>query len=182
MRRRIYLHGSLKEIHPDPIEVDADTVAEAIKLVTLLLPGFKPNAKTGYRRIQVLGYDFVEDFFKKDDTVDIHIYPQFNGGKRGGFLQILLGAALIAASFLIGGPFAPLMLRMGVLLVIGGLMQLLQQPPRDNKQEEQTNKSRYLGAPKNTVEIGTRIPILYGRRKVGGHYLSFNVSAVDGII
>ncbi len=182
MLKRIHLHGSLKEIHPDPIEVHADTVIEAIKAVTMQLPGFRPNAVDGRKRISVVDFETVESLFAYTDKVDIHIVPQFCGGKKGGFLQIIIGAVLIAASFLLAAtPLAflsPLLLKTGALLIIGGLLQLIAAPKRDQKDGEQ-NRSHYLGAPKNTVAIGTRIGILYGRGRIGGHYLSFNLASMD---
>jgi predicted phage tail protein len=181
--RKIFLHGSLRVIHPDPITVVADTVAEAIKAISVQLPGFRPNPLTGYKKIKIAGYDTAESLFIADKREEIHIFPQFCGGKQGGFIQIAIGALLVAASFAMtatgfGAAFAPLLLKIGALLIIGGLLQLMSAPARDKK-DGAANKSYYLGTPKNTVEIGTRIPILYGRRRVGGHYLSFNISSVD---
>ena len=177
MRRRVYLHGSLKAIHPHPIEIEASTIAEAIRHVTLLLPGFRPNAKTGRRQIQAVGCKTVEDYFSVGDE-EVHLLPAFHGGKNGGFLQIVIGAVLIAASFIpgIGQVLAPVLLKVGITMLLGGVLQLLTAPDRDRGGKQK--KSQYLGSPRNTVDIGTRIPILYGRRKVGGHYLSFNISAV----
>lgn len=179
MLRRIFLHGKLKKLHPDPIEVVADTVAEVIKAISLQVPAFQPNAIEGYRRIKVVGFDTLESLFVDTDVEEIHIVPQLCGGKQGGFFQILIGAALIAASFIPGlNAFAPMLLSAGISMMLGGILQLMSAPKRDKKDGVQ-NKTFYLGAPKNTVEIGTRIPILYGRRRIGGHYLSFNISSVD---
>lgn len=181
MLRRIHLHGSLKSIHQEPIEVHAASVAEAIKAVSRQLPEFGGNAVTGPRRIKVVGFETIEDLIEPSTTQDLHIFPQLNGGKNGGFFQVLIGAVLIAASFLLPGSmaaFAPILLKVGIMMVAGGLLQMMNAPKRDNKDSVE-KKSHYLGAPKNTVEIGTRIPILCGRDKVGGHYLSFNIDAVD---
>lgn len=184
MLRRIHLHGSLAKIHPGPIEVFAETVAEALKSISMQLPGFRPDPINGRKRVQVLGFDTVESLVTPSDTQDIHVYPQFNGGKNGGFVQIGIGALLIAASFAATAfdmPFlGSVLLKVGIMLIIGGLLQLLQQPKRDDKDKEQ-RKSHYLSGQQNTVEIGTRIGILYGRRRIGGHYLSFQVSSNGAI-
>jgi len=174
LRRKIFLHGSLRDIHAGPIEVVADTVAEAIKKITLQLQGFRPNAITGRRRISVVGFPTMESLFTKGPE-EIHLVPQFNGGKQGGVFQIILGAALVAASFFLPGSIAflaPLMLNIGLMVAIGGLLSLLQTPPV-------VNKSHYLGSPQNTVAIGTPIALLYGHRKVGGQILSMNIEAVN---
>jgi predicted phage tail protein len=60
------------------------------------------------------------------------------------------------------------------MALLGGLAQLLAPQPEDDKDEL---RNRYLGAPRNTVAIGTRIAIPYGRRKIFGHYLSFDINA-----
>lgn len=183
MLHKVYLHGNLRSLHEGPIEVAADTVAEILKAISLQLPGFRPNAIRGYKRVKVAGFDTVQSLFTVTEQEDIHIFPQFCGGKQGGFIQIAIGALLVAASFMTGGTalaaIQPLLLQTGALLIVGGLLQLISAPGRDKKNESSQNKSYYLGSPKNTVEIGTRIPILYGRRRIGGHYLSFNISSVD---
>lgn len=67
------------------------------------------------------------------------------------------------------------MLLTGAMMVLGGIVQMLTPVP----ETDSTEGSLYLGAGVNTVRIGTRIPILYGTRKIGGHYLSFDVDAKD---
>lgn len=179
MLRRIHLHGSLKTLHPGPIEVYAASVAEALKAVTSQIPGFRGNAVEGPRRIKVMNYETVESLIVPSADEDLHVFPQLNGGKSGGFFQILIGAVLIAASFVPGlQAFAPILLKIGIMMVIGGILQLFNTPKRDNKDSVE-KKSHYLGTPKNTVEIGTRIPILCGEDKIGGHYISFNIDSVD---
>ena len=177
MRRKVFLHGTLKSIHDGPIEVVADTVAQVIKIVSLQLPGFQPNAITGYRRIQVAGCDTLDELMADWPHEEIHIFPQFNGAKSGGLMEVLIGVALVAASFLTAGTalafLGPMLLSAGFSLVLGGILQFLQAPQRASS----TAKSHYLGSPSNTTEIGTVIPILYGRRKIGGQYLSVNLSA-----
>lgn len=179
---KVHLCGPLKTLHEGPIEVVADTVAEAIRIVTQQIQGLKPNAITGYKRLQVAECDKVESLFAPTTLTDIHLLPQLSGGKKGGFIQILIGAALVGASFLIPGAGAFLggiLLKVGALMILGGVLQLIKQPARDNPQTAATNRSHYLGAPDNTVAIGTRIPILYGRRKVGVHLLSVNLASTS---
>lgn len=186
MRRKIHLHGYLAKLHDGPIEVVTATVAEAIKLVSMQIKGFQPTALGGYKRIQIVGCDTVESLFDASDLEDIHIFPQFNGGKRGGFLQIMIGAALVAASFIPGvGAIAgasAFLFSVGASVVLGGVLQMFNAPKRDTPNSfagsGEVARNHYLGPPRNTVAIGTRIPILYGRRKVGGHFLSVNVNAV----
>jgi predicted phage tail protein len=174
LRRKLFFHGPLKELVPEPIEVEAETVAEAIKRVTLQLPALRPNHITGRHRVQVVGYDSLTDLFTEGEE-EIHIVAQFSGAKNGSIFEIVIGTVLVAASFFLPGSFAflaPFMAQAGMLLILGGVLSLLQVPPA-------ATRSHYLGSPQNTTEIGTPIPILYGRRKVGGQLLSVNIEAVN---
>lgn len=171
MKVKVFLHGYFAKFHQGPIEVAAATVAEAITLVTRQLTGFRPNAVNGRHRVLAVGCDKVEDLYRPAANGEVHLVPQFAGGKKGGLVQILLGAALVAVGFFTGMPW---LLQAGALMFLGGVAQLLMPTPSS----EDDKKSRYLGAPRNTVEIGTRIPILYGEDLVGGHYLSFDTDAI----
>lgn len=182
MLRTIYLHGSLKALHDGPIKVFAETIAEAIKIATTQIKGFEPNAITGRKCIQIVGVHSEFDLYEKNNQEEIHVLPFFGGGKKGGLIKILIGAVLIAASFIPG--VAPLigsfLFSVGISMILSGVLQVLTPAPkRDTTPNAADQKNNYLGAPKNTVEIGTRIPILYGRRKIGGHLLSVNISAVQ---
>lgn len=171
MKVKVHLHGYFSSFHKGPIEVDVETVAEAVTLVTKQLPGFKPNAVRGRHRVAIAGCERVEDLYRAPKDGEIHLVPQFAGGKKGGFLQIVLGAALVAVGFFMAMPW---LMQAGALMFLGGLAQFLMPTPNS----ENEKKSRYLGAPGNTVEIGTRIPVLYGEDLVYGHYLSFDTDAI----
>lgn len=182
MRRRIHLHGALKEIHPEPIEVDTATVAEAIELITRQLPGFAPNALDGRKEIQVAGFNTHESLFAPTEVTDLHFFPPLVFGKNGGLLKTIIGFALVVVSFFIPPAaailsmlIAPVIFSIGVSLVIGGLAQLLSPQPHDTLE----NRSKYLANNQNTVRIGTPVGILYGKRRVAGQILSLNVQSQD---
>ncbi|MDH7796439.1 MULTISPECIES: hypothetical protein [unclassified Beijerinckia] len=178
----VHFHGSLRKLQADPIEVEAETPAEAIKIVTSQLPAFAPNAVKGRQCVQVAGCHKIEELFSTNPREEIHLMPAFIGGKSGGWLQIIIGAVLLvaaaAASFMGMPVIGSLLLKMGLLMLLGGVLQLIAAPKRDDKNSEEV-KGHYLGSPKNTVDIGRRIPILYGKTQIGGHYLSFNISAAE---
>lgn len=176
MRVKVQLHGSLKAIHPDPIYVNVETAAEAVEAVTRQLEGFKPDVN-GRKRIRIVGFHTIEDLYSELKTDVLDIVPQLNGGKQGGFVQILLGAALVAASFFVPGIWSSFLLSMGASMALGGIASLLAPAPEADKSKQV--ETRYLGSPGNTVKIGTRIPIIYGMDRAYGHYLSFDISALD---
>ena len=169
---KIHLHGYLSRFHDSPIEVAAPTVAHAIEVISRTIPGLAPNAVEGRHKVVVTGCKSKEDFDLPFTGSDIHIFPQLSGGKQNGLMQILIGGLLIGVALLIPGGFlATALLSGGIALIAGGLIAMLTPQPKDT----QESRTKYLGTPKNTVAIGTYIPILYGRHRAYGHYLSFEI-------
>jgi predicted phage tail protein len=182
--KKIILHGKLKELYDKPIEVEASTIAEAMRSLQFI-PELQPADGQPWP-VTIQGVNSEIALYAETTQEEIHVYPRLGGGGgKGGLLQILLGITLIALSFILpfaaGGLMATLgitegmMLLSGTMMVLGGLMQMLMPVPETDSQEG----SLYLGAGANTVRIGTRIPVVYGTRKIGGHYLSFDVDAKD---
>jgi predicted phage tail protein len=191
MRRRVFFHGPYKSAHDGPVEVEAETVREAIALVTSQLPFFTPDL-SGRKRIRVRGIDTVEALDQAGPE-EIHIYPPLTGGKNGGFVQILIAVVLITVALMLpGGGFAAIMAMeasflattlatIGVSMIVGGLIQILMPTPTIDSPSgsDSVEGSKYLGARGNTTKVGTRIPLLFGEDKIFGHILSFNVDAKD---
>lgn len=192
MRKVVYLHGPLREKWPEPFVVEADTPAEAINAFCKQTKVLNPAPGQHRPVFQVVGYNDPRLLFlpNANENEEIHLVPACIGGAKGGFLQILVGAALIAAAFIPGlqgvtlpvlGSMSSMFLSMGIKFVLSGLMMFLSPAPSldSSPSDQDPEPSKYLGAPGNTVKIGTRIPILYGEVKVGGHYLSFDIDAKD---
>lgn len=186
---KIYLHGNLKNLIPEPIELQAETAAEAIQAMSHNYPQLQPPLDVGRWPVKIKDYDTKESLYVPLYTDELHIFPFFNFNKSGGFTQIVVGTVLIAvgaAAIYFGGSVGALigepLIYTGIAMIAGGVVSLLAPTPeiRSSKNISETS-SKYLGAPKNTVEAGTRIPICYGLFKVYGHYISFDINAVDTI-
>lgn len=176
---KIHLKGPYARFHDGPVTIIANTVAEAIEGMSRQVQGFAHSPIR--HRIAVVGHATIESLhrFIETDEFEIVIVPQFIGGKNGAIGQVLIGAVLVAAAIMTGGTslIVSTMMKVGAIMVLGGLSQLLAPAPEMDTAEGETQKSRYLGSPGHTSEIGTRIPILYGRWKHKGHYLSVDVGA-----
>lgn len=181
MRRRVHLHGRFAAYHSGPLEIVADTVWEAVEAVTMQLKGFLPDPIHGRQRIQVAGFGTVDALKTHDETtLDIHIFPALAFGKDGGLIQTIIGVTLIVAALLLpAGPWTPYMISAGVSMIIGGVMQMLSPQPQLAAGNEDQLRSKYLPNGQNTVAIGTPIPLLYGKFRVGGHIMSLNIDATD---
>lgn len=180
MKRKIILHGYLKDLYPEVLEVEAESVAEAVKALENI-PALVREDGTPHL-VSIRGIDSDIALYSNSDMDEIHISPRVGGsGGRGGFMQILIGVVLIAVALVFPaiaflGFTSTSLLVAGGLMLLGGVLQMLLPVPDTN---DNTDTNRYLGASINTVQIGTRIPLIYGTRRWGGHYLSFDVDAKE---
>jgi predicted phage tail protein len=176
--KTIYLHGSLKDRHPEPIKVHASSVAEALSILKQL-PAFDVENPV---EVRVRGFECRDALYAATDVDELHVYPALRGGGgNGGFLQIIIGAVLVVVgvivSFIPGGqPFGISIAMSGAMMMLGGLIQLLAPSPKASTSAD-TSQSLYIPSNQNTTKIGTRIKLIFGTVRTFGHYLSFNVDA-----
>lgn len=200
-RKRIILHGYLADLWRGPIEFEVETVAEALYAMSKQTKAFNVRPGQGKHCVRVLGFDRDPSLmFRPTDLEEIHVIPDFSGGGGGGggFFKLAIGALLIAAAFIPGMQGAVLIeatahtaaitastvaFSMGLSLAMSGLLEIISPAPKrdsgSSSAQAEAAPSGYLGAPKNTVKIGTRIPLCYGRCQVYGHFLSFDISAKE---
>jgi predicted phage tail protein len=181
MKFIVHLHGELNAAHPEPIQIYARNAAEALEAVSLQLPGLQPCPVNGRRRVQVRDFDTLESLLEQrdGDLQELHVSPALVFSKEGGVLEVIVGSLLIVASFVVApaaATLAKIFFTAGVSLVTGGILQMI--APQAKFNAGQANEANgYLGAPGNTVNIGTPIPILLGKYLVPGHVLSFDIDA-----
>ncbi|MFN4275357.1 MAG: hypothetical protein ACK4FJ_03580 [Ferrovibrio sp.] len=195
-RKRVILHGYLADLYRGPLpEFEAESAAEAIYAFTMQTKALNPKPGQQRHCVRVVGFEDPGLLFHPTEVEDIHLVPDFSGGGggNGGFFKIVLGAVLVVAAFASAGGSLAAMVKAGALsgtglltslgmsLMLGGVMELISPAPKRDTggigPQADVPASRYLGAPKNTVKIGTRIILAYGRNQVYGHFLSFDINA-----
>lgn len=200
MRKKIFFHGSIKHLLPEPVEIDADSPLEAMRGLVQRFPHLKKFEHFDDRSlVQIVGFEGRQQLTMATDVEELHVVPAMlgSGGGGGGFMKIAIGAVLIAAAVIAfpslpwaGSIFAgalnstlgSIMINLGASLIFGGLLSFLSPaPPRDTglSAAADPEASKYLGIGRNTVRIGTRIPIPYGTNRIYGHYLSMDIQAKD---
>lgn len=115
----------------------------------------------------------------------IHIVPKIMGagGKTMGWLQVIAGAAMVVVGlgltpFTAGSSMA--LVGAGVGLMIGGAASLLMPNPALGQQDEDGNRANYgFGGAITTTAQGNPVPILYGRRYIGGFICSAGIYTED---
>jgi predicted phage tail protein len=116
------------------------------------------------------------------DAKVIKIVPRVIGaGGNGGIIQVVLGVVMIAAAFITGGTSVAAwgalqgaLVGAGVGMLVGGVAQMLM-PKVDTTQDqnEDGNKANNgFGGAVTTVAQGNPVPVLRGRREVGGFIVS----------
>lgn len=168
----VQLHGTLKDKYGPMFEIQARTAAEAIEGLSRQLPDFPRDLL-----IQVPGFETAEKLDAETDAAKIDMVPAMFGG-GGKFGQIILGAAMIAVSFIpgIGQALQVALLINGAITAAMGVVGLFMKAPSISKSND-PEASKYLGVDKNTAEIGTLIPSAWGEIKLYGHWVSLQSDA-----
>ena len=201
MLRKIKLHGELAEfLGQDEFEAVVRTTAEAVKFLITNFP--KLEAYMSNRYYQVLVGDNEVDKHQIHDPVgksEIHFVPVISGAGGSSFNRILLGGALIGASFLFPGAglfgtygtgMTPAVIAgkgalatkigtalsaVGAGLVLNGVSEILFPLPTPEEQEDDPRISFNFSGVQNTSRAGTAHPIVYGEIVCGSVVISASV-------
>jgi len=197
--RTIRLYGRLGATFGRVHRFVCNDTAGAIRALCQMVPGFqaalyeskdKGIAYACFIGRQNIGEDMLNAPVGNDD---IRIAPVIQGSGRGGFFQVILGAALIGLSFLPGGMtiaggvlkagsvWGSMAFGMGVSMVLGGVSQLLvKQPQGITGVESPDNGASYnFNGPANVTAQGNPVPVLYGEMIVGSVTVSGDMFSED---
>ena len=112
------------------------------------------------------------------DTTEIKIVPRVMGaGGDNGALQLILGAVLIVAGFWNGGVTSNMgvaLIGAGAGMVMGGIAQMMVPKVDPNANQNQDgNRANYgFGGAVTTIAQGNPVPVLRGKREIGGFIVS----------
>lgn len=167
------------------------TTSEAINALAKTINGFETFLNTSKAR--GLTYAVYKD--KKNISVDdlgfpvtgevIRIVPVVIGSKKAGVLQTILGAALVAVGAVLNfTPWAaasPFFYKFGATVMLGGVVQMLSPQPAGlaSKQSADNRASYAFGGVTNTAAQGYPVPLLYGKRRIGGAIISAGIYVED---
>lgn len=167
------------------------TAAEAVRAMCSQIPGFERYLTESKDK----GFGFAVFYGKsnlKEENLrtpcfgeDIRIAPVVFGSKNGGWFQIIVGVVLVVAGAVlsaygygaIGGP----MMKLGIGLIVGGVVQLLAPTPKGiNARDRPDNQPSYaFNGPINTQAQGNPVMVVYGECIAGSAVLSAGINAVD---
>ena len=189
MLKTIKLYGVLGKRFGRQFKLDVANTREAIRALSIQLPGFEKFMLHAHE--QGLAFAVFQDkqniceneLDMSTDATVIKIVPRVMGAGGDGVFSMILGAVLIAASFLpvVGQVLAPALLGAGIGMLVGGVAQMLM--PMVNNQQDQNqdgNKANHgFGGAVTTVAQGNPVAVLRGRREIGGFIVSAGQYAED---
>lgn len=189
--KTIRLYGVLGTTFGRVHRLAVDSPQEAIKALCTVIPGLQKFILESKER--GLTYAIFEGRrnLSKDDLPlaangnDIRIAPVIIGSKKAGMFQTILGAVLVVAGAVLSfTPFAaasPYLYMTGASMMLGGVVQMLSpmQGGLASRQDPDNKPSYAFGGPVNTIAQGNPVPILYGKRRIGGAIISAGIYAED---
>jgi len=200
----VILYGHLAKLYGKRHLLAISTPGEAIRAMCANYPSFRKDilqdGKVAYRVLCGKEDRASEDGMRLPVGAArfIKIVPVIAGAGKG-FGQVLLGAALIGASFIPGlqGPLlggiagapvvdfsiATVASSIGFSLALGGISSMLFSPPRQQtggSSERPNNRPSYnFNGAINTIGQGNCVPICYGRMRVGSQVISAGTETVN---
>lgn len=189
--RTIRLYGILGSTFGREFKLSVASPKEAVRALCVIVPGFERFLNTSKQRGLTYAVfsgkrNLHDDELSMDQsTADIRIAPVILGSKRGGVFQTILGVALVAvgavASYFGGGAVGVPLMQFGAAMTLGGVVQMLspQTTGLASKQSADNQASYAFGGVTNTTAQGNPVPLLYGRRRIGGAIISAGIYVED---
>lgn len=188
---RIELGGVLGKTFGKVHHRSISTTHEATRALAATVKGFEQFMISSKRR----GLTYAVFSGKKNIGVDdlgfpvsgdvIRIIPVIMGSKKAGVLQTILGAVLVVVGAVLNfTPFAaasPFFYQAGAAMILGGVIQMLspQTTGLASKQDADNRASYAFGGVTNTAAQGYPVPLLYGKRRIGGAIISAGIYVED---
>ncbi len=178
-----------------------NTAAEAIRALSLQVPGFRRQMNEGWYQIRIAGDDTAPEAVyarlheQLGEGTVIHIVPRLAGAGKGG-LQIVLGAAAIVGSFFTAGATMALwgsalaaggfsattmLFSLGASMILGGVAQMLAPKAKtpDYRATDNGRQNTYFSSLDNMIAQGNPMPVPYGEMLVGSRRISQDISTRD---
>ncbi|MBD9642931.1 tail assembly protein [Pantoea sp. PNT02] len=203
MLKKITLSGGLAKKFGKVHQFHVADMREMLRAMCASVPGFKKYVSNAHLNgVRFAFYSGgknigLEEFDMSTGATEYRMSQVIEGSKQAGVLQIVIGAiALVAAFFTAGASLAAwgaamtagaigattILTGIGISMMLGGVVSMLTPQPSYNigSASSTDNQPNYaFGAPVNTVAMGYPVPVLYGRREIGGAIISAGIFSSD---
>lgn len=192
---RVKFYGDLKRFEPnEPIALEVSSFKELMSGLLSQIQGLSQHLRKGYYKVRIGKRYLSEEQIKTNPTMTladdctVHFTPVVVGaGKSVGFVQAIVGVALIAVAWWnpLGWTAGTAMMvgAMGASMAMGGVMQLLARPPDMNTKlsDSEKQQSTSFSNIRNLTPQGRPIPLLYGKMMTSLILISQGIDAFDDI-
>ena len=198
MLRKIKLYGELaKFLGEKTLEAEVNNAAQAIRFLVVNFPNLEKHMADRYYRVLVDKWELNDkELHYPSGASDIKIVPVV-GGAGGNTGQILLGAALIGASFMFPGAgmfgttsflgkeavvggfltkVGTITSVIGASLVLNGIANMLAPVETIPEENQDPRRSFNFSGIQNTTRAGVAVPVIYGRTMTGSVVVSANIT------
>lgn len=184
MLKTIKLYGILAKKFGKEFQLNVTNTREAVRALSIQIPGFEKFMLHAHERgLEFAVFQDKQNISAKELDMNttasvIKIVPRVIGaGGNNGVLQTILGAVMVvvgAVAMAYGQAWGANLVGAGIGMLIGGVAQMLM-PKVDNTQDQNSdgNKANFgFGGAVTTVAQGNPVPVLRGRREIGGFIVS----------
>lgn len=182
MLKTIKLYGILAKKFGKEFRLEVESTREAMRALCVQVPGFEHFMLHAHE--QGLEFAVFQDKQNISETeLDmstsakvIKVVPKVKGA--GGVVQTIIGAVLVVVGAVmvftgVGAPLGTALIGAGVGMMVGGIAMMLMPKIENQDQNQDGNKAnKGFGGAVTTVAQGNPVPVLYGRREVGGFIAS----------
>ena len=198
MLRKIKLYGELaKFLGEKTLEAEVNNAAQAIRFLVVNFPKLEKHMADRSYRVLVDKWELDEkELHYPSGASDIKIVPVV-GGAGGNFGRVLLGAALIGASFMFPGAgmfgttsffgkeavvggfltkVGTITSVIGASLVLNGIASMLAPVETIPEENQDPRRSFNFSGIQNTTRAGVAVPVIYGRTMTGSVVVSANIT------
>lgn len=187
--KTVILYGELAKRFGKTHQFDVATIGESVRAMKANFAGFEAFMNKAH--LDGFGFRLLvgENPLNKDEELELptgqaevfKIVPVVMGS--GGFGKIFLGALLVVGGLLITGAtfggataLGGAIAGAGIGMIIGGISQLLTNPPKLPEATTADDKASYLfNGPANTTAQGGSVPVGYGRLMIGSIVISAGI-------
>ena len=197
MLKTIKLYGVLAKKFGKQFKLDVANTREAVRALSVQIPGFEKFMLHAHEHgLTFAVFQDKHNISEKEldmgtEATVIKIVPKVVGaGGDGGVLNTILGAVMVVVGVVvgyvagwtgIGAQVGVSLIGAGIGMMVGGVAQMLM-PKIDNSQDQNQdgNKANFgFGGAVTTVAQGNPVPVLRGRREIGGFIVSAGQYAED---
>jgi len=191
--KTVLLLGELGKKFGRKFKLDVKNPAESVRALCVNFPEFKKHLieseKRGVAYKVLVGKESlsIDDIHNPSGKDTIKFVPVLQGAGGGGLVSFIIGAVLVAASFVApfvgAGAASPYLMNAGIAMMIGGVVQMLTPMPSLSGQDannQPDNKPSYtFNGAVNTSAQGYPVPVGYGRMIVGSAVISGGIVAEE---